>query len=192
MSHPTPQAQGIGTGYSLWLVPNRSKEPFQWLNALIGSIARQFGSPAFPPHVTLLADIQGPLEVISIKTSFLANGLQPYELCFDRIGSKGWYFQLLFALAVPTLAVRAANLAAREVFELLGNTPYMPHLSFVYGHLNQSELAAIEEEVLKHSLEDMTFVADRIELWSTIGPVSEWRHIETFALRSATTQGEGA
>lgn len=170
------------TGYSLWLVPDRESAMYQLLAESIREIARQYGTPVFEPHVTLLGGISGELEEVRQKTRRLARMLSSYALQLGSIGSHGTYFQILFSRVTQSEDVMAAGRHARDLFEV-GEGTYFPHCSFAYGNLSEADLKSLRASLeSKTVLGGVTFTVQTVELWRTEGSVEEWHQVESFLL----------
>ncbi len=170
------------TGYSLWLVPERESATYCALAATIREIARQYGTPVFEPHITLIGGISGELEEVRQKTRRLAHMLSPYALQLGSIGSHGTYFQILFSRVTQSEDVKAAGQHARDLFEVEEGT-YFPHCSFAYGNLSETDLKTLRESIEgEAALCNAAFTVQTVELWRTEGSVEEWHQVESFLL----------
>ena len=70
------------------------------------------------------------------------------------LGARDLFFQCVYAHPVVTESIAAVNRLACDVFERPGNGcgyegDYMPHLSLVYGDLDQKTKAKAMEELAK-------------------------------------------
>ncbi|GAA5889200.1 hypothetical protein JCM6882_000673 [Rhodosporidiobolus microsporus] len=132
-------------GIALWLCP-ASESSSTALTTLISELSTKYLTPSFPPHVTLLSSIPSttPLdEVLSRLTTalsaFRASHPSPsssVSLPLAAPGTRGTYFQYVFAAVSPTPALLALRKAASDAFfpDLKGKgDDYFPHLSLVYG-----------------------------------------------------------
>lgn len=190
-------------GHSLWLVP--SGESKQQLQDLIDEVASELGTRSFLPHVTLVAALMGPIEEILATTKSLASQLDPYDFYWwsddddtaihdHPIGYRDAFFQCVFARLQKSETVMAANTLAKNAFpERLSDPPYMPHLSLVYGDLDELQkidtvIPNIHQKVRQRQASTTTetlrvLPIDAIEVWSTQGDVSEWYLVERVPLR---------
>ncbi|KAJ9515222.1 hypothetical protein QJQ45_002365 [Haematococcus lacustris] len=163
--------------YSLWLMP--SGESGAKLAAEVKRLAEQHSAvqaPCFPPHVTLLGDIQQPRDSVLDISQRLAQQLKKYRLNFLNVSTGTFYYQCVFLLVAQEPAVMQAAAAAREAFGM-STGPYMPHLSLLYADLSDADKAKAadsartrlfgEGQTYDTLLVDPGFTADRLALWST-------------------------
>ena len=168
------------TGYSLWLVPERGTETYEFLDKLIRNVATQYRTPVFDPHVTLLGGVGGNEQGICEKTRLLAEKLAPYELRLGEVGSNGTYFQILFSRIEQTPAAMNVNAVAQKVFAV-DKGKYFPHISLAYGDLSNEQVVALQQFVAKgNKITGMHFLAQGVELWRTERAVEEWRRVAIF------------
>jgi 2'-5' RNA ligase len=150
----------------VWLAP--AEHDATLLRKPIEQAASLLGSPAFPPHVTMCTEpavtklaAVGPLRDL------------PLSVTFTRLGFGDDYFRGCYLEAADDARLR--ELQARCVAALGGEAPrnYPPHLSIAYGVLNEQQRTAVAR--LVELPRTLTF--DRLELWTSDGPVSSWRKL---------------
>ena len=170
---------GTAAGISLWLMPEA--EPREHLAALIARLAVRLSTPAFAPHVTLLAAIEGasPEDVLATARAMSAS-LRPFAVHLDGVEGRDKYFRCLFARAVPDAPLRAAHAAAARAFRRQPDPAFPPHLSLVYGELGAEDKRQLALELAGSLV--TSFEADHLHVWRTQGAVSDWRELGVFAL----------
>jgi 2'-5' RNA ligase len=170
---------GTAAGISLWLMPEA--EPRDRLAALIARLAARLSTPAFAPHVTLLAAIAGapPKDVLATART-LAADLRPFAVHFEGVEGRDEYFRCLFARAVVDAPLHAAHAAAARAFRRQPDPAFFPHLSLVYGALPAQDKRQLTLELAGSLV--MSFAADRLHVWRTQGAVSDWRELGVFGL----------
>lgn len=175
----TPPLAPLGKGYALWLVP---EEPmFSLLTDDICRLSHRYSTPLFEPHVTLLSGITTEEHDTLEKTASLANSLKPLRLELDGVGYLDEYFRYVFIRVVPTAQVTQAHAAAKEAFGLQNKSPYMPHLSLVYGNLRTEEKKQITEDL---GFEKGRIIEVRkLSLFRVSGAPHQWKCIEEFGLK---------
>ncbi|MGA2784592.1 MAG: hypothetical protein ABSF09_07845, partial [Candidatus Bathyarchaeia archaeon] len=94
--------------FSLWLMP--TGDAYQALANLIFDLSKEYSSPRFAPHVTLLGELHGSEEEIKSRTSRLSANLKPYAIDLTRIEYLDEYFRSLFIRVEETEQVMQANL----------------------------------------------------------------------------------
>ncbi len=171
-------ADDTAVGMSLWLMPEGGVG--DRLRVLIGELARRHRTPSFPPHLTLLGGIPGPEDAALSRAAGLARGLGPIAIRLGAVETSDEYFRCVFVRAEPTEALRGAHVDARAAFAGAAPTPFLPHLSLLYGRLERPQLAAVLRE-LGGTLE-VAFEASRLHLFRTQGPPRAWRRRGAFPL----------
>lgn len=169
-------------GCSLWLTPSSGRSA---LDNIMEPLAKRCNGPLFTPHCTLLAGLSGSEADIVGTTKELA-GTLPSTLLLevDKVGTKGLYFQCVFALLKKTDSLVEAHEKAAQMFGLEGTTEnYMPHISLLYGDVDE----AVREEIVKNAngddlLTDIVFEVKSIDVWCTQGSVDEWRFVASIPL----------
>jgi hypothetical protein len=150
----------------VWLVPAAPDAAL--LRKQIDRAASLLSSPTFPPHVTMCSEpavtklaALGPLRDL------------PLTVTLTALGFGDDYFHGCYLEATDDARLR--ELQARCVAALGGEAPrsYPPHLSIAYGVLNEQQRTAVA------ALVDLplTLTFDRLELWTSDGPVSSWRKL---------------
>jgi 2'-5' RNA ligase len=151
------------------------------LSALITQLSRTHAAPLFPPHMTLLGELEGGERELVAKTRQLAGQLSPFTVHLTTVDFLDQYFRCLFLRGEETPALVEANRQARLLFQREQDPPFMPHLSLLYGDFDaafkQKIIAAIGREF------DRSFTAGELHLYSTTGETKDWRRVGTFALQ---------
>ena len=172
----------IAKRYSLWLIPTGLV--YDSLANIIFQLSREHRACKFEPHVTLLGGLSYSIEEISIKTSQLADSIQPYEVRLGKTDYLDDFYKCLFVRVEPSTAVIDANLKARKILTGYRGPVYMPHLSLMYGDFTP---AAKEAIIARIGLEfNLRFEVRAIYLYSTEGEPKNWHRVQEFTLR----QGE--
>jgi|SRR4051812_40284189 2'-5' RNA ligase len=150
----------------VWLAPVPTDAEI--LQASIDRAASLLGSPVFVPHVTLCTDP-------AVTTLAAVGSLRelPLSITFTALRFGDDYFHGCYLEAAEDAALR--ELQARCLATLGGATSrqYPPHLSLAYGVLSHEQRAGAT------TLVDLpqTLRFDRLELWTSDGPVSSWRKL---------------
>lgn len=163
----------------LWLVP---EEPARArLEGLISALAERLRTPPFRPHVTLLGRMSLDEPEALARAGHLAARLPPVPLLFPRAGHDADYYRCVFLEAEPTPEVLGAHQRARRA---MGGGPdrYRPHLSVVYGRIQEKARTEIAREVEAALEAPLALTADRVEVHEMRGEASRWRRCGGFAL----------
>src|SRR5581483_9318774 len=95
------------------------------------------GGPVIKPHLTLLMGIETTLESANEKLRKLAIRLQPFTVQLGRVDWRHEYFRCLFVTAEPSEALTEAHRLAHEIFEMNPPDPFEPHVSLIYGDIDE-------------------------------------------------------
>src|SRR5699024_10821039 len=123
--------------YSLWLQP--SGDIAYRLQERINKMSRQYGTPSFAPHVTLLGSLKASeTELISLAGT-LVSSLDPVELTLTKAGYHDQFYQSLFLHVKKNKMLGFLRRRACRLFDLNDSDRYTPHLSLLYGDLSQNQ-----------------------------------------------------
>ena len=164
--------------YTLWLMPDRAA--YEKLSQLIVDLSTTHDTPEFEPHVTLLSGITDPLEVAIEKAEELANSTTPISATLTRIEFLEYYYRCLFFRTDESEDLMETRKLAEEIFEHTQITPFIPHVSFLYG-----SLPIFQKEAIIGSLGDsffMDFRMPKLRLVKTQLTPEHWELIEEFEL----------
>ena len=164
--------------YYLWLLPPPPiRDRF---TGLIDRLGRQFETPRFTPHLTLIGSLDLPLDDLVERTTDLAANLAPVPI---RLTGPGWtdqYFRCFFMRAERSPELLAAHENACTTLGQQAESDYMPHLSLVYGNVPQEQKDNIAESIGADF--NLAFHADRIGLCCPTGTPEQWQLPRTFTL----------
>ena len=149
----------MGTTYHLWLKP--SGKVYDILAKTIADLSKAYQGPCFEPHVTLLGSLPGTEEEIFARSSQLGTSLQPFDIQLTEPALGDQYFQCVFLKAREIPGIMNAYELARKWFGK-NTSPYMPHLSLLYGHYS-IELKEKIAETLPETLR-LGFTVDTFDL----------------------------
>lgn len=161
------------TGYSLWLMPSGKVKDF--LFDKIRKLSKEFFTPVFEPHVTLIGQINMLERDIIDKTAILAGSIHPFTVKLGSIDGHNEYFRCLFSKIEESAEIMQANQAARQVFNRQDDPSFMPHLSLLYGLISSDFKEEIVSEIEKGF--SLAFEATAIHIVATIGAVSDWKKV---------------
>jgi 2'-5' RNA ligase len=162
-----------GTRYALWLLlPGEARERYA---ALIELLARQYATPRFEPHITLLGDLTGEEAALAEQTRALARELEPFELRLLEAGYEDETYRCLYIYTAVSRALEYARERARERFGRRIETGFVPHLSLVYGALDEDEKERILDRIGRYF--DETVTIREIALYAIEGRPEQWRSV---------------
>ncbi|CAI0560710.1 unnamed protein product [Linum tenue] len=130
--------------YSLWGVP--PKDVRIRLKKLTDGLRSEFGGPEFQPHVTVVGAVRLTEQDAISRFNSACEGLKPYAAAVVEAGSH-----------------------CGGHFGYKRSTPYMPHLSLLYGDLSDEEKEKVEEKAMEldDSISSLSFEISSLELWKT-------------------------
>ncbi len=164
--------------FSIWLMPTGAVG--EELAERIDRLSREFSSPLFPPHVTLIGGLNDDTETLRIRTARLAAELQPFPVRLGAIDDLDEFYRALFVRVNKTPSLLEANARARVLFRREDEPEYMPHLSLLYGDFSHAVKAQIIARL--DSMLDVSFDATCLYLFSTLGQTRDWYSVGEFAL----------
>src|SRR3989344_1804165 len=121
-------------GYALWLMPSEEQKPN--LNKIVRDLSKEFNSPIFLPHITLLY-LEGHTDEENIKNKseeFLSD-LPPIQINSEGIGFEPEnYFKCLYFNIIKSQGLTNLNEGLKKLFNIQGSQEYNPHLSLLYAN----------------------------------------------------------
>ncbi|CAL1410449.1 unnamed protein product [Linum trigynum] len=164
--------------YSLWGVP--PKDVRIRLKKLTDGLRSEFGGPEFQPHVTVVGAVHLTEQDAISRFNSACEGLKPYTAAVDRV-------TLRVLLLHPTAEVVEAGSHCGGHFGYKRSTPYMPHLSLLYGDLSDKEKEKVQEKAMEldDSISNLSFEISSLELWKTDTEdksLESWEKISEFNL----------
>lgn len=151
--------------YSVWALPPEDLAPR--LRGLMDGLRSEFGGPRFEPHVTVVGAIARTEEDAVGKFRAACEGLRAYTAAVDRVATGTFFYQCVYLLLRPTAEVVEASDRCCAFLGYKSNTPYMPHLSLLYGDLTDEEKKKAQEKAnsLDGSLNGLGFLISRLALY---------------------------
>ncbi|HKA44273.1 MAG TPA: 2'-5' RNA ligase family protein [Burkholderiales bacterium] len=167
---------------SVWILP--AGDALDRIEHATNLVHKRGGGPRFRPHLTLLSGLETTEEDAGLKLRHLASRIRPFEVRLGRIEWRQEYFRCLYVAAALSDELAAARREAYDVFEMNPPPPFEPHVSLLYGNLDESlktELAAEAGGGL-----DVAFMATGVHLVNSASsvPVATWK---TLAQRQFTS-----
>lgn len=167
--------------YSIWLLPE--DKDFQKFGQIINKVARENGTPAFDPHITLTGGI--PIDigeaVFMEKGGQLASRTSRMEVGLTEVRFEDFYYRAIILLAGKKDELVSLNRRSKEMYGL-NPADYMPHLSLLYGDLTRDRKLTIVRDLDLHLPEAIS--VDRLRLIRAEGSrVEDWITIAEFPLQ---------
>lgn len=185
-------ADGDGVGgaelanktWSLWIEPGAGDaELAAQLTAAIASLAGEYGTPAFRPHVTLLGAFEATAEAACALVHEVASQLQPFEVGWGSVRTGVSYYQAVFLACERSAELLAAHERASVLHAGPGPCDFMPHLSLMYTDADAGARTEVAAALQRRwpELGSGAFVAHGVRLMETDPgdtSMASWRSIE--------------
>jgi hypothetical protein len=165
--------------YSLWLIPDG--EMHVHLSSSISTVALKLCTPIFEPHVTVVwGNLSSDEEAIGRAQAVAAAG-RGMAIRLMAVVCEQTYFRAMYMPVEATPPLMALHHVAAKCFGLEGKDPhYRPHLSLVYGDLEQAAKERVAKGLDIRGGEE--FFASRLRLVRTDGAVNTWSRVAEFGL----------
>lgn len=161
-------------GNTLWLMPKG--QIYKKFDGIIKKLADENNGPVFKPHVTLLGEIElSEYEVIK-KTEALVKNQKPFMVNLHEIGYEDYHFRALFVKAIITPQLQNLHDRAKRIFKM-GISPYMAHLSLLYGNYPVDLKKKIIKEIGQE--QSAQFEVSSVFL-KKAGEIKDWKIIKEF------------
>jgi 2'-5' RNA ligase len=158
---------------SVWIQPNG--QALESILKAMRLLRQRTGGPEFHPHLTLLKGIETTRSAADLRLGHLASRIRPFMVRLGRIAWKRDYFRCLYATVAMNQELAAAQKMAHEIFEMSPAEPFEPHVSLLYGSLDE----ALQKELAKEAGGSLhvSFEAKAMHLVNAAQsvPVSEWK-----------------
>ncbi|KAL3851424.1 hypothetical protein ACJIZ3_013306 [Penstemon smallii] len=153
--------------YSVWGIPQEELTPR--LKKLMEGLRSEFGGPQFEPHVTVVGAISLTEEEARDRFNKACENLKAYSATVEKVATGTFFYQCVYLLLHPTPEVVDASARCCSHFGYHNSTAYMPHLSLLYGDLNEEEKKTAQEKayVLDESIGSLNFQISRLALYKT-------------------------
>ncbi|KAJ3151538.1 hypothetical protein HDU89_001981 [Geranomyces variabilis] len=163
--------------FSLWLVPD---EP-AGLEETIRSLSKELGTPAWNPHITLLGGITTTRETAVEITAKVTAGGTPFQVTLVEVTSQPTYFQAITATPSPSPQLLALHAHAVATLGDLAREQghFRPHLSLVYGDLEQNVKDQLVARLNKPEAGVVGTIVKigKVQMWAIRANVRDWEII---------------
>ena len=168
---------GQSATHSLWLEP--TGETAYKLQQRIKELSEKYETPVFTPHVTLLGGLTASRTELEALTDTLASSISPFELNLTKAGYLSTFYQSLFIHVEQNEGLTHLHSNACQLFDCPDEYKheYMPHLSLLYGDLNQKQKEKILNNIGREFY--IRFTAKKVVLMQTDGMPEHWKRIHT-------------
>lgn len=169
--------------FALWIMPEGAV--YDRLRGLIKDLSAKFTTPFFEPHVTVLGSIAGDETEVTDRIVRLGRLVTPFRIRLSTLDYTDEYFRCLFIKVEKSKELSLLRDATREVFCVEDTTPYMPHLSLIYGNLTPDKKKKIVMETGSEFACEFGIRTLHLFLASVNTDPGEWRSVKEFPLAGA-------
>lgn len=168
---------------SVWLKP--SGEALERIMKVMRMLHKEAAGPQVPPHVTLLTGAETTRASAELKLKHLAARVKPFRIKLGKIDAGAEYFRALFAGVEANGDLAAAQREAYDAFEMKPAPPYAPHLSLIYGKLDDAARKKLADAA--GGKLDVAFEVRTLYLVNSSQsvPVANWRTLAEHSLAGA-------
>ncbi|CAA0823680.1 Cyclic phosphodiesterase [Striga hermonthica] len=165
-ANPTP-GEAKRDVYSVWALPPVELTPR--LKKLMDGLRSEFGGPQFEPHVTVVGAVSLTEAEARDRFAKACEGLKAYGATVEKVAAGTFFYQCVFLLLHPTPQVVEASAHCCGHLGYKNSTPYMPHLSLLYGDLTDEEKKRAQEKAyaLDDGIGSLSFQISRLALYKT-------------------------
>ena len=117
--------------FNIFLIP--CGMVYERLATTIADLSKAYHAPNFVPHVTLLGNLYGSEDEITLQALSVARQLKPFNIQLTHPDYEEGYSRCLFLRVRKTPAILKAHALAKRAFYQHEIPLYMPHLSLLYG-----------------------------------------------------------
>ncbi|KAK4259497.1 hypothetical protein QN277_005822 [Acacia crassicarpa] len=156
-----PEAAEKEYEYSVWALP--TEDVRERMKKLMSGLRSEFGGPEFEPHITVIGAISLTSGDALKKFRSACEGLKAYNATVDRM-DREWVYLLIH----PTPQVVETSDHFFSHFGFNRSSPYLPHMSLLYGDLSEEERKKAQERA--NALDDVSglkFQICRLALYKT-------------------------
>jgi len=163
--------------YSLWLEPTGNTA--YKLQQRIKELSKKYDTPLFSPHVTLLGGLTASKTELEALTETLVSSVTPFDLKLTNAGYLNTFYQSLFIHVEQNEGLTYLHKNACRLFDCPEEyeNEYMPHLSLLYGDINQKQKEKILNNIGREFY--IRFTAKKVVLMHTDGKPEQWKKIHT-------------
>lgn len=140
-----PTDQSPEEVYSVWALPPAPVR--DRLRHIMEGLRAAHDGPAFEPHAMVVGDLRSRRSTSIEVLHTAAAGVQPYTARVTGVSRGSFFYQCVYLLLEPTPEVVAASDHCCGHFGYKRKTPYMPHVSLLYGDLTDEEKEEARKKV---------------------------------------------
>jgi 2'-5' RNA ligase len=156
--------------YSVWLLP--TKEDELYLRRIVENLRQRYGGPAFPPHITVLGDIDVSLDVIEETVKNSTKGLAPFSVKKLGLEFSDYVFKSAYLSLEPSHQLKEINRRLARNLDRDNDYSFKPHVSLLYKVIARAERRRIASEFKikdNFAIEQIAVeeISEKVENWKT-------------------------
>ena len=164
--------------YSIWLEFDEASTSL--LRNEISTLSVELGGPKFEPHMTLIGDIDLPVEAVVLLAEKFARCTLPSKLNIERVSTAQKYFMAIYlSVRIPKEFMSIRKRLSQEV-NSNGSPLDEAHVSLAYGNYahdaNRKVISRLEKKFIGTNFDVRCL---NIVQSSKRTPISEWKTIDT-------------
>ncbi len=147
----------------------------------IYTLSKQYLTPVFEPHISLVEDIVRDEEEIISKTEKLASLIKPFTVKLSSFGYEDTYFRSLFVDIEESPEIMKTNSLAKEIFNIENDLKFKPHLSLMYG---ENIPMSVKEKIVSSigNKLNIEFEAKSIFIYKSDDRPEKWERVKEIPL----------
>ena len=149
--------------YSIWLVP--SKKDAKYLNAIIQSLAKEYGAPKFSPHITVYSGISSLNDAKSAVRLLDARKIHATKI---GIGKSEYLWKTLYIRIKKDKRLDAIHKTLANKLDT--GYDFFPHISLIYKKLDDPT----KRKIIKTLKTKKSFTFDGITIIRSSKNVHKW------------------
>lgn len=164
---PAVHADDQPTKYSIWLSP--SGQEYERLNILIHQLAKEHGTPAFMPHVTVVGDLDVTFAKALKLASEIAKETYPIQTGILGFGSSHEYCRTLYLRVYANQDFLELH---ERTYRITGNYHTWPyHISLMYARgLTEND----REKIMDGIRPPVSITLDRLRVCTSGDDPTAW------------------
>ncbi|GMH05193.1 hypothetical protein Nepgr_007033 [Nepenthes gracilis] len=153
--------------YSVWALP--PDDVRDRVKKLMDGLRSEFGGPEFEPHLTVVGAINLSEQDALQKFKSAVDGVKVYTASVQSVSTGTFFYQCVFLLLHPSPEVLETSAHCCSHFGYNNSTPYMPHMSLIYGDITDEEKKKAQEKatILDDGISNLNFPITRLALYKT-------------------------
>lgn len=174
------------SGFAIWLCPPKDSS----LSSLLDSVRNTFPTPRFPPHITILGEVELDLPELVRRITNVVQDVPEFDVKARKVAFGSVYWRSVMIEMDGGDQIVQLEEKIRKEFGSRYNQPFYPHLSVCYGIEDQNLRDKIKAFVEEGSWADgqnwkdaASWKADRICVADMSKPVDQWDVIAEIHLK---------